>query len=149
VKDYSKLDDKEKSYFQTRPDTAAIMKWTGRAVQQFPNSVSFWKARAGALKDAGKEDEALAAYLKIAELDRKDVVSRIAAVQILQNRIKIDSTVAIDTEKMKQVDQLLTQIAQASQNPTPQDTAIRMNVAVMYFTPATKMVQAKVDLDRS
>ncbi len=144
VQNFGQLGDRAKKYYQFAPDTAAIMKWTGIAVQRFPRSVSFWRQRASALKDAGKKDEALAAYLKIAELDPKDATSRIAAVQMLTEKVRIDSTVALDTVTLNRIDVLLGQVAGVTA-----DDNIKMNVALLYFQPASKMVQAKVGLDKS
>jgi tetratricopeptide (TPR) repeat protein len=144
IQNYSQLSDKGKKYYQLTPDTAAVLKWTGVAVQRFPQSVSFWKARATALKDAGKTDEANAAYQKIAELDTKDIPSRIAMVQTLTAKVKIDSTAPLDTATLNQIDQILSQVGSTST-----DDNVKMNVAVMYFQPASKMVQNKVGLDKA
>ena len=144
VPGYAQLSERSKKYYQLQADTAAIAKWSGVAVQRFPNSVAFWKARAAALKNAGKNDEALAAYRRIAELDPKDVVSRIAAVQMLTDQVKIDSTVPLDTARLAEIDRMLTEVASNAA-----DENLKMNVALLYFTPASKMVQARVGLDQA
>ncbi|MBI4501048.1 MAG: hypothetical protein HY700_07795 [Gemmatimonadetes bacterium] len=144
VKDWGTLNPRAKKYFQTQPDKAATLKWTEIGVQRFPNSASFWRARAAALKEAGKTEEALAAYDKVSDLDPKDITSRIASVQILTEQVKIDSTVPLDTVKLARIDTLLSQVAA---NTT--DENLKMNVAVLYFTPATKMVQNRVGLNHA
>jgi tetratricopeptide (TPR) repeat protein len=144
AKDWATLSPRAKKYYQTQADKAGLLKWTEVAVQRFPKSESFWRARGGALKDAGRNDEALAAFRKAAELDPKDIPSRIAAVQLLTDQVKIDSTTPLDTAKLAVIDTLLGQVASIST-----DDNLRMNVAVMYFTPATKMVQSKVALEKA
>ena len=142
VKNWARLDAKAKTYYQLQPDRAASLKWTGVAVQRFPKSASFWRARASALKDDGKVDDAVAAYQKVAELDPKDVGSRIAAAQLLIDGVKIDSTVPLDTARLRRADEVLQQVAGSTQ-----DDNVKMNIAALYFQPATKMVQGRVRPD--
>jgi hypothetical protein len=65
-------------------------------------------------------------------------------VQTLTAKVKIDSTVALDTVTLNRIDQLLGQVAA---NTT--DENVKMNVAVMYFQPASQMVQKKVGLSKA
>ncbi len=144
VPGFAQLPDAQKKYYQLQANSAAILKWTGVAVQKFPTSVSFWKQRAAALKESGDKPGALAAYRKIAELDPKDINSRIAAVQMLSEELKIDSTIPLDQTRLAEIDKLLGEVASNSA-----DENIKMNVALLYFTPASKMVQAHVALDKA
>lgn len=131
---------------QQAGDTAAMLKWSGEAVRRLPNEVTLWRARAAALSTAGLTDSALVAYRRIAELDRNDIASPLRIAQILMDRVKIDSTVPLDTVTLGRVDSLLQQIAAARSNAAgqPTDTAVWMNVAVMYFQPGTQLVQQRV-----
>jgi tetratricopeptide (TPR) repeat protein len=131
---------------QQAGDTAAMLKWSGEAIRRLPNEVTLWRARAAALNTAGMTDSALVAYRRIAELDPNDIASPLRIAQILMDRVKIDSTVPLDTVTLGRVDSLLQRIAAARSNAAgqPTDTAVWMNVAVMYFQPGTQLVQQRV-----
>jgi tetratricopeptide (TPR) repeat protein len=133
---------------QSANDTAAMLKWSEEAVRRVPQSVALWRARSSALNAAGMTDSALVAYHKIAELDPSDIRPLLGMAQILVERVRIDSTVALDTVTLRTVDSLLQQvIARSSNGGQPADTTVWMNVAVMYFRPATQMIQSRVRPD--
>ncbi len=133
---------------QSANDTSAMLRWSEEAVRRAPQSVALWRARSSALNAAGMTDSALVAYRKIAELDPRDIRPLLGITQILSERVKIDTTVALDTTTLGQIDSLLQRvIAMTSNGGQAADTAVWMNVAVMYFRPATQMIQARVRPD--
>ena len=134
---------------QQANDTAAMVKWSGEAVRRLPNEVNMWRARLAAFNTAGMTDSALAANRRIAELDRTDIRPVLGMAQILSDRIKIDSTVPLDTVTLGRVDSLLQRVAAMKSNAAgqPTDTNVWMNVAVMYFKPGTQMIQGRVRPD--
>lgn len=134
---------------QQANDTAAMLKWSGEAVRRLPNEVNMWRARVAALNTAGLADSALAAHRRIAELDRTDIRPLLGMAQIYSDRVKIDSTVPLDTATLARVDSLLRRVAAMKSNGAgqPTDTNVWMNVAVMYFRPGTQMIQARVRPD--
>jgi tetratricopeptide (TPR) repeat protein len=133
---------------QSANDTAAMLKWSEEAVRRAPQSVALWRARSSALNAAGMTDSALVAYQKIAELDPRDFRPLLGMAQILTERVKIDTTVALDTVTLGRVDSLLQRVVTMTSNGSqPADTTVWMNVAVMYFRPATQMIQGRVRPD--
>jgi tetratricopeptide (TPR) repeat protein len=149
-----------KAYYRTAPDSVAYEKWTGVAVQKFPNSVSFWRQRAAALRTMGKTNETLAALRRVAQLDQADFAARIQAAQILTERagVTIDSLAKLtaDTIALKANRAAWEQVATTALAPA--DTVLqeaeklatedtKVNVAVMYFTPASKLVSSKLRPD--
>lgn len=133
---------------QSANDTAAMLKWSEEAVRRAPQSVALWRARASALSAARMTDSALMAYQKIAELDPNDIRPLLGMAQILTERVRIDTTVALDTVTLGRVDSLLQRVIAISSNGSqPRDTTVWMNVAVMYFRPGTQMIQARVRPD--
>ena len=135
---------------QQAGDTAAMLKWSAEAVKRAPNDANMWRARMAAFTTAGMDDSVLVADRHIAELDKSDFKPLLGMVQIYEDstRLRIDSTVPLDTTTLKRVDSLLQRVAALKSTPSgqPTDTAVWMNVAVMYFQPATRMVQKRVDL---
>jgi tetratricopeptide (TPR) repeat protein len=127
---------------QAVPDTQAMVHWTGEAVKRYPSNVAFWRGRAAAFKTRGWGDSAVAAYQKLAELDPTDVASPIAAAQLILEGVKIDSTIPLDTAALRTADALLTRVAAGTS-----DEGMKTNVALLYFQPATKMIQSRVRLD--
>jgi hypothetical protein len=114
-----------------------------------PDEVNMWRARLAAFNTAGMPDSALLANRRIAELDRTDIRPLLGMAQIYTSRVKIDSTVALDTTTLGRVDSLLQRVATLKTNGAgqPTDTNVWMNVAVMYFQPGTQMIQARVRPD--
>ncbi|MBI2401219.1 MAG: tetratricopeptide repeat protein [Gemmatimonadetes bacterium] len=134
---------------QQANDTAAMLKWSGEAVRRLPTEVNMWRARLAAFNTKGMTDSALVANRRIAELDRTDIRPLLGMAQIYTERIKIDSTVPLDTATLARVDSLLQRVAAMKSNAAgqPTDTNVWMNVAVMYFKPGTEMIQARVRPD--
>ena len=135
---------------QQASDTAAMLKWSAEAVKRLPNDATMWRARMAAFTTAGMDDSVLVADRHIAELDKSDFKPLLGMVQIYTDstRLKIDSTVPLDTTTLNRVDSLLQRVAAMKTTPSgqPADTAVWMNVAVLYFQPATRLVQRRVGL---
>ena len=153
-----------RAYFRTAPDNGAMEKWTGIAVQKFPNSVSFLKRRAAALKTNGKVEESLVALRRVAQLDPTDFASRVQIALVLSER----AGALIDSLKTVQdglkADTARLRVVKATWDPivaarfAPADTILaeatrlatedtKVNVAVLYFQPATKLVQTQIRPD--
>jgi tetratricopeptide (TPR) repeat protein len=123
---------------QSAEDTAAMLKWSQRAVEKFPESVSLWRARAAALKAANDRAGALQAYDRILAYDSTQIASALAAAQyLLDSTLVIDTTVPLDTARLLKGERLLDMVAAGSQA----DTAVRLNVAGMFYNPAAKIAQ--------
>ena len=121
---------------QALSDTAAMLRWSGEAVERVPESISLWRARAQALKEAGINDSAVAAYMRVADLDPTDFRSTLNAAQIVLGELVIDSVVALDSAAIGLADSLLQiTLARDSSNAT------RMNVAVAYLRPGMSLAQ--------
>ena len=124
---------------QALSDSAALLEWSGEAAEHAPSSVPFWRAHAGALRQAGLRDSARIAYLRVSSLDPQDVASPLTAAQIILEDLVIDSVAPLDTTAIATADSLLTRVTQISD-----DEGLSMNVAVLYLQPATKLVQARI-----
>ncbi|OGU01042.1 MAG: hypothetical protein A2W29_02810 [Gemmatimonadetes bacterium RBG_16_66_8] len=131
---------------QSANDTVAMLRWSGEAVSRIPDNVVFWRARAAALKTAGRDDSALVAYRRIAELDSKDIAAPLQIAEILMGRIVIDTAVPLDTAGLRGIDELLARVAGLRSTPAgaPADTGVWMNVAARYFQPGAQLVQKRV-----
>jgi tetratricopeptide (TPR) repeat protein len=135
---------------QQAGDTAAMLKWSAEAVKRLPNDPNMWRARLAAFTTVGMTDSVLAADRRIAELDKTDIRPLLGMIQIYEDttRLKIDSTVPLDTTSLKRVDSLLQRVVALKSTPSgqPTDTTVWINVALLYFQPATRMVQKRVNL---
>jgi len=135
---------------QQAGDTAAMLKWSAEAVKHLPNDPNMWRARMAAFNTEGMNDSVLVADRHIADLDKSDFKPLLGMVQIYEDttRLRIDSTVPLDTTTLKCVDSLLQRVVALKSTPSgqPADTAVWMNVAVLYFQPAARMVQKRVAL---
>jgi predicted Zn-dependent protease len=131
---------------QSANDTAAMLRWSGAAVQRFGDNVAFWRARANALKTARQDDAALVAYERIAQLDSSDIASRLQIAEIVLAGVRIDSGVPLDTGRLARVDSLLSRVIALRSTPAgaPADTNVWLNVAFRYFQPGSQMVQKRV-----
>ncbi len=134
---------------QQAGNQAAAFRWTGEAVRRVPSNVAFWRARAAAFTAANMTDSALVAYRRIAQLDPNDIAAPLRIVQIEADtsRLRIDTLVRLDTAKLRRIDSLLTRVAAMRTNSAgqPTDTAVWMNVALLYFQPATQLIQKRVN----
>lgn len=123
---------------QALGDTVAMLRWSGEAVERVPESLFLWRARAQALNDAGIADSALAAYLRIVELDPADFRSTLSAAEIVIAGLVIDSLVPLDTSAVNLADSLL-------RLTVARDTsaATKTNVALRYLQPAARLASNK------
>jgi tetratricopeptide (TPR) repeat protein len=123
---------------QAAEDTAAMLTWSQRAVEKFPESVSLWRARAAALKAANDRDGALTAYDRLLALDSSQVASALAAAQyLLDSTLVVDTAVPLDTARLLKGERLLDLVAAHSAS----DTTTLLNVAAMFYNPAAKIAQ--------
>ncbi len=122
-------------------DTDALLRWTGEAVQNAPNSVTLWRARANAYREAEMSDSVVTAYERILALDPRDVPTRLGVAQAITEGITIDTAVPLDTARLLHAGRYLDEVTAMSR-----DTAVLMNAAVLYYQPAAKMVQARMHL---
>jgi hypothetical protein len=98
-------------------------------------------AYAGALRDAGKRDEAVGVYLDLWKSDTTDIRPALAAAEALVDPrfLNIDSTIPLDTTALRTADSLLTTLAERNR-----DQAVSQTIATIYFAPAAALVQGKV-----
>jgi tetratricopeptide (TPR) repeat protein len=123
---------------QIIPDTAAMLRWSGRAVEKYPGSVSLWRARAAALKAVDDRAAALDAYDRLLALDSSQVASALAAVQyLLDSTLVIDTVVPLDTARLLKGERLLDLVA----SQLPGDTATLLNGAYMILQPASAIAR--------
>jgi tetratricopeptide (TPR) repeat protein len=123
---------------QAAEDTAAMLRWSERAVDKFPESVALWRARAAALKTVNNRDGALEAYDRILALDSTQVASALAAAQyLLDSTLVVDTAVPLDTVRLLKAERLLDLVARAA----PNDTTTLLNVGAMFYNPAAKIAQ--------
>jgi len=123
---------------QEAGDTTAMLKWSQRAVEKFPQSVPLWRARAAALKAANNRDAALEAYDRILALDSTQAASALAAAQyLLDSTLVVDTLAPLDTARLLKGERLLDLVASRAQG----DTATLLNVAFLLYNPAFKIAQ--------
>ena len=124
-------------------DTAAVLRWTDEAVNQFPNSRSFWGRRASWLKGTGDTAAALVAFERITQLAPDDHRALLAYASELNDRIVIDTATPLDTMTLMAVDSLLTLVADKAGD----DQNVQRSIAVFYFTPASLLARAQIRPD--
>jgi tetratricopeptide (TPR) repeat protein len=125
---------------QSIPDTAAMVRWSGRAVERFPNSVALWRARAAALKAVDERAGAMEAYRRLLGLDSTQVGSALAAAQLLlDSTLVIDTGVPLDTARLLEAERMLELVARQTT-----DTITLMNVARMFYNPSAKISQLRI-----
>ncbi len=125
---------------QSVPDTAAMLEWSARGVQAFPNSGALWRARAAALKAADQRTGALEAYDRILALDSSQVSSALAAAQyLLDSSLVIDTGVPLDTARLFKAERLLELVGRQTS-----DTVTSMNLAALFYNPAAKIAQLRI-----
>ncbi len=123
---------------QVLADSAALLRWSGEAVRNFPTSIGLWRAHAMALTEAGMNDSVVAVYGKLLELDPTDLRSALGAARILIDGLTIDTLTPIDTARLFRAGEYLNHVSSNTQ-----DSTLLMNVAVLYFQPGSGMVQAR------
>jgi tetratricopeptide (TPR) repeat protein len=126
---------------QSIPDTAAMLRWSRKGVDQFPDWVASWRARAATLKLVDERAAAIAAYQRIVTLDSTQVGSALAAAQLLlDSTLVIDTAVPLDTARLRQAEELLVLAGHQLHG----DTATSMAIATMFYNPASKIAQLRM-----
>ena len=125
---------------QSVPDTAAMLRWSGRAVERFPDYVPAWRARAASLKLVDERGGALEAYQRIIALDSTQVGSALAAAQLLlDSTLVIDTTVPLDTARLLEGERML-MLAGGQIS----DEATQTAIALLFYNPASKISQLRM-----
>ena len=125
---------------QSVPDTAAMLRWSARAVERFPDYVPAWRARAATLKLVDERDGAVEAYERIVALDSTQIGSALAAAQLLlDSTLVIDTAIPLDTTRLLKAERMLRLVgAQIS------DTATAMAIAGLFYNPGAKIAQLQM-----
>jgi len=125
---------------QSVPDTAAMLQWSERATERFPDYVPAWRARAASLKLVDDRDGALAAYQRIIQLDSTQVGSALAAAQLLlDSTLVIDTAVPLDTTRLLEGERMLLLAGHQIS-----DTATQVAIALLFYNPASKIAQLRM-----
>jgi tetratricopeptide (TPR) repeat protein len=125
---------------QSVPDTTAMLRWSERAVTEFPDYVPAWRARAATLKLVDDRERVLEAYDRIVGLDSTQAGSALAAAQyLLDSTLVIDTAAPLDTARLLKAERLL--LLAGSQIS---DTATSMAIATMFYNPASKISQMRM-----
>jgi tetratricopeptide (TPR) repeat protein len=127
---------------QTVGDTAAMLRWSGEAVERLPSSVPFWQGRAVLLEATGDNGGALAAYERLVELNPQDWRSKLKVATAHGELLVVDTLSPLDTASFNDVDRLLQDVLAS----TP-DTNVMTAVALEYLKGGQKIIQSQLDLD--
>ena len=126
---------------QSIPDTAAMVRWSERGVDRFATWVPAWRARAATLKLVDERDGAIEAYERIVALDSTQIGSALAAAQLLlDSTLVIDSTVPLDTARLRAAEEMLL----LAGRQIASDTGTSMAIATMFYHPAQKIAQLRM-----
>jgi len=126
---------------QSIPDSAAMLRWSGRGVERFPTWVAAWRARAATLKLVDERAGAIEAYQRIVALDSTQIGSALAGAQLLlDSSLVIDTTVPLDTMRLRIAEEMLL-LAGRQIGP---DTASSMAIATLFYNPAAKIAQLRM-----
>jgi hypothetical protein len=118
-----------------------MLRWSRHGVERFPEWVASWRARAATLKLVDERPGALDAYRRIVTLDSTQVGSALAAAQmLLDSTLVIDTTVPLDTARLRQAEEMLLLAGRQIQG----DTATSMAIATMFYHPAQKISQLRM-----
>ena len=125
-------------------DSAAQLRWTEEAVTRLPESLHFWRQRAGVLAASDDKDALLAAYGRWAELDATDASPLLGRTGVLVEAFTVDTSVApLDMDGLMDIQSLLTTIEAMA----PDDANTKRSLAVFYYQPASKLTQGQVRPD--
>ena len=126
---------------QSIPDTAAMLRWSKHGVDQFAGWVAAWRARAATLKLVDERAGAIEAYQRIVALDSTQIGSALAAAQLLlDSSLVIDTTVPLDTARLRVAEEMLLLAGRQIGN----DTASSMAIATLFYNPAAKIAQLRM-----
>ncbi len=123
-------------------DTAAMLYWSGEAVQYLSDNVSFWQQRAVLLEATGDADGAYEAFERLVELDSGNFRWKLKVATSMGEALVVDTINPLDTATINRIDGLLQDILTISQ-----DSAIMTAVGLEYLKGAQKIIQPQVDLD--
>jgi len=123
----------------------AVMLWSGVAVENIPDDLDLWKARATTLNDAEMTDEAVVAYERILALDPANVGSAMFLAQHILEGVSIDTLVTLDTAALGLAREYLDMVSYIGQDRA--DTAVMMNLAVSYLQVGSDLVQTRLDIE--
>jgi tetratricopeptide (TPR) repeat protein len=124
-------------------DSVALLRWTGEAVEQFPNSLRFWGQRATRLSTTTDSLATLLAYERVMELNPGDATAMLAYASKLVETVVIDTAVPLDTATLFWADSLMTLVVEAAAG----DERIQRLVAPFYYTPGAALAQARTRPD--
>jgi tetratricopeptide (TPR) repeat protein len=125
---------------QSVPDTAAMLRWSARGVERFPDYVAAWRARAATLKLVDDRNGAVAAYERIVSLDSTQIGSALAAAQLLlDSTLVIDTAVPLDTTRLLKAERMLHLVGSQIS-----DTATAMAIAGLFYNPGAKIAQLQM-----
>jgi len=139
---------------QSAPDTQALLRFTGVAVRQFPNSIRFLKARGGAFETAGMIDSALIIEKKTLALEGgSDVSLSLLIAKTIVDHVVYDTalarqkTQAKDSLGLRALQQAFAErVVEARPYLHPglvsTDTTQRLTAAVIMLTGGSKIAQA-------
>jgi len=127
---------------QTVGDTAAMLRWSGEAVQRLPNSVPFWQGRAVLLEATGDNGGAMEAYERLVELNPQDWRSKLKVATALGEVAEVDTLAPLDTAAFNRIDRLLQEVLTSTS-----DSSVMTAVGLEYLKGGQKIIQSQVDMD--
>ncbi len=124
-------------------DNMALLRWSGEAVTQFPNSLYFWGRRAGLLAMGADTAATLEAFKRVMELNPGEYRSILAYASRLVGTVTIDTVVPLDTVTLVTADSLMTVVAEmAGDDPDTQRL-----LAAFYYRPGSALAQRQMHPD--
>lgn len=126
-------------------DSTARLQWTEEAVEQFPNSLGFWRRRAGILSTTATADTmaTLEAYRRVMELAPEDPRAKLAYASTLVGTVVIDTAVALDTATLNRADSIMTVVREMA----GEDPGTQRMMAPFYYTPGAAIAQSRMHSD--
>ncbi len=124
-------------------DGTALLRWSGEAVTQFPNSLYFWGRRAGLLAMGADTAATVEAFKRVMELNPGEYRSILAYASRLAGTVTIDTVVPLDTATLVTADSLMTVVAEmAGDDPNTQRL-----LAAFYYRPGSALAQKQMRPD--
>ncbi len=121
-------------------DTTGSLKWTGIAVSQFSDRVSYLTAHALQLVGVGLSDSAMIINRRILAIEPENTQAGLSVAQVLIGELVIDSTIPLDTALTMEIDSILTAVAGRSSNER-----VSASVGGLYVTPGLRMAQLQAN----
>lgn len=127
-------------YTQALGDTHAQMTWTQRAVERFPDSPAFLRARVSAFAGSGMTDSLIVYYDRLLAMDSTDVRAALAGAELLLGEMQIDTSVApLDTAALMKGVAYLNALTAATQ-----DSTVLTRAAVLYYSRGSELVRMQL-----